>query len=156
MLSGSVLGSGFWTSPGRTVLRSACEQLLLSPLVRPSHRQPPPSWPFCLSSAVPFGGCRFRLDPILAGEYSGSFLKKTQATVFGRDNWGSVEAAIRVQSAQLQTRASRVAARVGTQSGFLFSLNRTQEKLGVRARSVQRQDPGVSLTTKRRTPIWFI
>ena len=80
-----------------------------------------------------------------------------QATVFDWDNWGSVEAVIRVQSAQPKTRASRVVlARVGTQSGFLFSLNRTQEKLGVRGRSVQSQDPGVSLTTKCRTPIWFI
>ena len=88
---------------------------------------------------------------------TGSFLKRTQATVFDWDNWGSVEAVIRVQSAQPKTRASRVVlARVGTQSGFLFSLNRTQEKLGVRGRSVQSQDPGVSLTTKCRTPIWFI
>ena len=67
-----------------------------------------------------------------------------------------MEVAIRVQSAQPKTRASRVAARVGTQPEFLFSLNRTQEKLGVRGRSAQSQDPGVSLTTKHRTPIWFI
>ena len=70
-LMGSILGSEFWTNPGRTVIWSPSQQHLLSAPVSSSHLQPLPSWSFCFPSLVPFRGCRFRLDLLHPGEYSG-------------------------------------------------------------------------------------